>query len=240
MFFLFFSGKKFLIGDNLSAHVSLEAIELCSLHDIHFIFLPSNSTHLLQPLDVAVFSSLKSNWREILTEWKQKEGQNEVTLPKFKFPTLLKRLMTRIDGTVKNNVVNGFRKCGIIPLDPQPVLARLPPMPIDLNESQNAVENSFASFLSALRPDGNNVRKTKKSLKVAPGKSVSVQDLTVLQDKTNVPSTSGEPFSRQPPKQPKRIQQRRESTRTMPSRGCKSDRVFVLDDGSVLESSDSE
>lgn len=33
-----------MIGDNLSAHISLE---LCEIYDIHLIFLPPNSTHLL-------------------------------------------------------------------------------------------------------------------------------------------------------------------------------------------------
>lgn len=44
-------GKKNLIGDNLSSHLSMESIRLCIEHDIHFIFLPRNSTHLTQVLN---------------------------------------------------------------------------------------------------------------------------------------------------------------------------------------------
>lgn len=60
-------GKKLLIGDSMSAHISIKSLKLAEQNNIHFIFLPPNSTHLLQSLDVAYFSSLKSNWRSILT-----------------------------------------------------------------------------------------------------------------------------------------------------------------------------
>ena len=39
-------GKKILIGDNLASHLWWESIELCLEHDIHFVFLPPNATHL--------------------------------------------------------------------------------------------------------------------------------------------------------------------------------------------------
>ena len=48
-------GKKVLIGDNLSSHLSAEIIQKCGKNQIAFCFLPSHSIHLLQPLDVAFF-----------------------------------------------------------------------------------------------------------------------------------------------------------------------------------------
>ena len=67
-------GKKVLIGDNLSSHLSLEVISACEENDISFIFLPPNSTHLCQPLDVSFFRPLKIAWRQILERWKKTEG----------------------------------------------------------------------------------------------------------------------------------------------------------------------
>lgn len=55
------NGVKYLIGDNLSSHLSIKAIKLCSENKIKFIFLPNNSTHLTQPPDVAFFPSFKND-----------------------------------------------------------------------------------------------------------------------------------------------------------------------------------
>ena len=64
-------GTKAIIGDNLSSHLSLEVLRLCEENDVKFIALPPNSTHLLQPLDVAFFRPLKSHWRDVLMNWKK-------------------------------------------------------------------------------------------------------------------------------------------------------------------------
>lgn len=57
------TGKKVLIGDNVASHLTLKVIKLCSENDINMIFLPANSTHLTQPLDVAIFRPLKTALR---------------------------------------------------------------------------------------------------------------------------------------------------------------------------------
>jgi hypothetical protein len=74
-----------LLGDNLAAHLSPVVIELCKKHNVRFTFLPENSTHLLQPLDVAMFGPMKRQWREVLTRWKEecvRDGRNFATIPK--------------------------------------------------------------------------------------------------------------------------------------------------------------
>ena len=55
LYFKTLRGKKVLIGDNLSSHLSAEIIQKCEENKIAFCFLPSHSTPLLQPLDVAFF-----------------------------------------------------------------------------------------------------------------------------------------------------------------------------------------
>jgi hypothetical protein len=50
-----------------------------------FCFLPENSTHILQPLDVAVFAPLKRRWRDVLEKWKEDCAAKSIhypTLPK--------------------------------------------------------------------------------------------------------------------------------------------------------------
>lgn len=76
------NGFKYLIGDNLSSHLLIKSIKLCGENKIKFIFLPSNYTHLTQPLDVAFFHPLKITWRAILEEWKKGPERAEASLPK--------------------------------------------------------------------------------------------------------------------------------------------------------------
>jgi hypothetical protein len=44
-----------LLMDNLSAHISIKTIELAQKHEVILMCLPPNTTHALQPLDVATF-----------------------------------------------------------------------------------------------------------------------------------------------------------------------------------------
>lgn len=65
------TGDKYLIGDNLSSHLSMDLVAECKTVGVRFIFLPSNSTHLTQPLDVAFFRPLKMACRESIFTWKK-------------------------------------------------------------------------------------------------------------------------------------------------------------------------
>ena len=58
-----------MIGDNLSSHISESVVRKCEKHNIKFICLLPNSTHLTQPLDVAYFKPLKTSWRSILNDF---------------------------------------------------------------------------------------------------------------------------------------------------------------------------
>jgi hypothetical protein len=93
---------KVLIMDNLSAHLSLNIMQQCRDHNIRLIFLPPNSTHLTQPLDVAVFAPMKKQWRIELNLYKDHCAANNIrngTIPKEKFGGLLKAML-------ENNAVN--------------------------------------------------------------------------------------------------------------------------------------
>ncbi|KAK9745676.1 DDE superfamily endonuclease [Popillia japonica] len=125
-------GKKILIGDNLSSHLSVESIKLCQEENISFVFLPSNSTHLTQPLDIAFFRPLKIGWRQILLKWKKGPGMKEPSLPKSVFPRLLATLLNKIEANAADNIKSGFKKAGLIPLDRSQVLKCIPD---DFNEN---------------------------------------------------------------------------------------------------------
>lgn len=98
-------GKKVVIGDNLSSHVSPNVLRLCQEHNIAFVCLPPNSTHLTQPLDIAYFRPLKIKWKQALTAWKESEqGKRAQCLPKDQFPSLLKKTLDDLEPTISQNL----------------------------------------------------------------------------------------------------------------------------------------
>ena len=60
--------KVVLIGDNLSSHFSVRILQTCLDNNILFKCLPPHSTHICQPLDVALFAPMKKHWRQIFTK----------------------------------------------------------------------------------------------------------------------------------------------------------------------------
>ena len=114
---------KLLIGDNLASHMSPTVLQICKENNIRFCFLPENSTHLLQPLDVGVFGPMKRRWREILRQWRLGDGKSYASLPKPEFPKLLRVLMRK---DYRSAIKGGFDGTGLYPFNPQRVLSKLP------------------------------------------------------------------------------------------------------------------
>lgn len=101
-----------LIYDGHSTHVGLKLIELATANHVTIIKLPPHSSHLLQPLDLSVFKSLKTAWDQFLCKWqRQHPGQK---LPRNIFAKTLGEIWLKTDPTI---IVNGFRKGGIFPLN---------------------------------------------------------------------------------------------------------------------------
>lgn len=203
-------GKKVMIGDNLSTHFSPEVVKLCEDNDILFVCMPPNATHLLQPLDVAFFRPLKHAWREILGEWKLSADRRLSSLPKNHFPHLLGKLMDAISGNAGKNLQAGFKACGIVPLNANVVLAKLPTNSVEESPTKKAVElvgEGVIDLLSKLRYDSPGAAKRikKKKINVAPGKSVSQSDFV---DNTRA-STSKD--ANVPPKKPSMGKKRKRS-----------------------------
>lgn len=158
-------GKKVMIGDNLSSHLSIDIIHKCQEHNVHFVFLPPNSTHLTQPLDIAFFRPMKIAWRDILFTWKKTEGRMLPTIPKNIFPKLLKKMFEKLSPNIKQNIFAGFTKAGISPLNKEKVLCRLPGNNIrkELSmEEKEAIDESVLSLLKEMRYGSQNTRAVKK------------------------------------------------------------------------------
>jgi hypothetical protein len=142
-----------------------------------YIFLPPNSTHLTQPLDVAVFAPMKRKWREVLNKFKgSKKGKGSI--PKDEFGGLLKAML---DAGVVNNAHNiraGFAACGIFPLNVDRVLARLP-SERGVGDIHGELSQQLTEQLKKQRY-GEPKKKTRagKSTRLPPGVSYTVSAVT--------------------------------------------------------------
>ena len=158
----------------MSSHLDKAIIEICESENIRFVFLPPNATHLTQPLDVAYFQPLKSAWRAILSDWKEKSNCT-ASLPKDEVPKLLKNLESQIQIHSAENMVSGFRACGIIPLDRNMVLSKLPSR--RTNDISNQVLNeSVMDMLRQRNTTSSAPRRKRARVNVELGRSINTDD----------------------------------------------------------------
>lgn len=106
-----------LFIDGHSSHLSLHTSQFCKEHGIILVALHPNATHIIQPMDVAVFRTLKSAWKEEVHKWRLENIAKE--FKKRHFGPLLE---TAIKKSVTPRIVsNGFKKCGLFPWDPEAI-----------------------------------------------------------------------------------------------------------------------
>ena len=163
-------GTVAIIGDNLPSHFSKEVIEATLEHDIKFITMPPNSTHLCQPLDVAVFRTLKQHWRKILDTWRL-ESRRRGAIPKPQIPKLISQLCSHLTHI---HLESGFRASGIYPLDREQVLIRLRGAKKATNVSDVGLEVLNESVIDMLRDQVGPTQQTtqRRGKKVTHGKRI--------------------------------------------------------------------
>lgn len=110
-----------LIFDGHRSHISRDFLDYCWQHRIRPYKLLAHTTHLLQPLDVAVFQALK--------HWFQVELRREIfmgidSIDKKAFFSMFQRFWDKVfnSGTIARN---SFIKTGLIPLNPETVLSKM-------------------------------------------------------------------------------------------------------------------
>lgn len=100
-----------LYVDGHSSHMSIQLSDFCRDNQIILIALYPNATHILQPMDVAVFGPLKKIWRKVVRDWRMNNDGRR--LKRENFGLLLKEALDGLD--IKSILSNGFRACGLYP-----------------------------------------------------------------------------------------------------------------------------
>ena len=106
------SQRVILFLDGHKSHKSLYAIETALKQNIEIICLPPQMTHVLQPLDISFFKSLKSIWFKLNEEFCRKNHHSFVT--KGTFTKVFEEAWNQ--AVAKPRVIkNGFERIGLCP-----------------------------------------------------------------------------------------------------------------------------
>jgi hypothetical protein len=112
-------GYKVLFLDGHSSHISLELIDCARQNNVILFKLPSHTSHVLQPLDVGVFKTVKQHWRKLIQEFMKKNKYQSFSNKKFSI--ILKQLVN--GGAFKReNAIAGFEASGLFPFNPDKIL----------------------------------------------------------------------------------------------------------------------
>ena len=120
--------------------MTLDLIDLARENNIILFCLPPHTTHLLQPLDVSVFKSLKDHFYRSLRAFCF--VKRNFVVSKKEFAYVVKEPFEKAFSI--SNVKAGFKKCGIYPFDPNVIdQSKLKPLKMysPINESLNSSNN---------------------------------------------------------------------------------------------------
>ena len=106
-----------LVINGAKCHISLPISELCDENNIILYMLLPNATHLIQPLDLSLMGSIKTDFQECVCKWLQSNPGG--IYDKNAFIEVFAEVHNKA-ATVEN-AVSGFCHAGIFPWDPTKV-----------------------------------------------------------------------------------------------------------------------
>lgn len=113
------STHRILILDGHGSHLTVEFHEFCKEHDIIMLCMPPHSSHLLQPLDIAVFAPVKVEYGSQISQLLIPAAN--ITKHEFIAAYAIARRIRMTPSTI----AAGWRAAGLIPIDVQRVLEKL-------------------------------------------------------------------------------------------------------------------
>lgn len=100
-----------------SAHVGPDVVEIANIGQVYLMTFLAHISHILQPLDVGIYRSLKSNWSKVMNTYMiqhpndmpNRSNVHDLFMPAF------------LEGITPLNFVNSFRKAGACLFDPSAI-----------------------------------------------------------------------------------------------------------------------
>lgn len=104
---------RLLILDGHASHVSVDFMYECKMKMVLLLFLPAHSSHVLQPLDLGTFASLKAHYRHELLEISYLD--DAAPIKKQRFIQAYQRIRERaMSPTI---LKSGWKATGLVPYD---------------------------------------------------------------------------------------------------------------------------
>ena len=169
--------RRLLIVDGHSSHINMQFIKKCDELRILLLVLPAHSTHRLQPLDVGLFAPLATYYTN---------GLNDLMAKSFGMVRISKRAFWSVflpawqNAFSEQNIMSAFRKTGIWPYNPTPMLKTITPPEAVLPASQ-----SPKTPMTCLTH-----RRTQRKFKTKPSEQIVVKlfkanDCLIIKDSIN-------------------------------------------------------
>ena len=112
------SGYRLLLLDGHGSHTPIDFMILCKVNKIHILYLPAHASHLLQPLDLAPFSVLKSRYRAEIKALSALDDAAPVKKERF----VVSYNKARKEALSERVIRAGWRAAGLCPYNPGLVL----------------------------------------------------------------------------------------------------------------------
>lgn len=183
-----------LILDGHGSHVSLNVICHARDHDIVLLCLPPHTSHLYQPMDVGVFSSLKAKFQQACASKLQKKKSGKTGRQHFGqlFSTAWNASVT------PKNIKGGFEDAGLWPINPFAASLRVS----SNTSSSSLVPSTFSSapnpsdsILSISTPLTPSLLDSTSQVPVSPTTRINTSTT-----KSSVPKVIAEMFKQSPEK----------------------------------------
>lgn len=111
---------RLLVLDGHGSHITAAVIRFCMDHNILIVLLPPHSSHLTQPLDVGIFSPLKTAMSKKLDTILRYGVPN---IKKFEWANCYRD--ARPSAFKESNVLSAWSGTGLLPFNPQKIIRRL-------------------------------------------------------------------------------------------------------------------
>jgi len=148
---------RLLVCDGHDSHISAEFVRYCYEHDIALLLLLPHSSHLIQPLDVGVFSPLKAAMRSTLSTI-FRTGILRLQKPEW----IQSYIKAREKAMTRRNIESGWRGAGLWPINPQRIINQLPEE--TTTPPPSSYESNDAELLTSSPPDGYTLQLSNASL----------------------------------------------------------------------------